>query len=172
VSGPTTKDATADGAPGRLVAVDLGLRTGYAVYGLDGRLLRHGSRHFANRSRLRAGAPALLREVGRLSVLVVEGDRTLATAWERHADRRGARTLSVAPEVWRARLLHPRERRDTRTAKRAADALARLVIEELGDTAPTSLRHDAAEAVLVGLWGLLEIGGLPRLPTRLDPRSR
>jgi hypothetical protein len=161
-----------DEVRGHLVAVDLGLRTGYAVYGADGRLRRHGSRHFANRSRLRAGASSLLREVDRLSILAVEGDRTLATAWRRHADRRGARTLPVAPEVWRARLLHPRERRDTRTAKQAAVALARVVIDELGDTAPTSLRHDAAEAVLVGMWALLEVGWLRRLPPRLDPRSR
>jgi hypothetical protein len=165
-------DPRAGEASDRLVAVDLGLRTGYAVYGRDGRLQRHGSRHFANRSRLRAGAAALLREVDHLAFLAVEGDRTLATAWQRHADRRGAATLTVAPEVWRARLLHPRERRDTRTAKRAASTLARVAIDDLCDAAATSLRHDAAEAVLVGLWALLEVGWLQRLPPRLDPRNR
>jgi hypothetical protein len=161
-----------DVADGRLVAVDLGLRTGLAVFGPEGRLERHASRHFRNRSALRAGADALLREIDDLEVLVVEGDRTLAVAWERHVARRGARTLTVTPEVWRARLLHPRERRDTRTAKAAADTLARSAIEHLGDAAPTSLRHDAAEAVLIGLWGVLEVGWLSELPPALDPRRR
>lgn len=162
--------ATAAGP--RLLAVDLGLRTGVAVYGPSGRLERYGSRHLGDRARLRTAAGRILGEVDGLAVVVVEGDRGLATAWARHADRRGARTLLVAPETWRARLLHPRERRDAAGAKRAAGALARTAIAELGHRAPTSLRHDAAEAVLIGLWGVLELGWLEALPAALDPRRR
>ena len=32
---------------------------------------------------------------------------------------------------------------------------------------PTSLRHDAAEAVLVGLWGALHVGLLDGMPPEL-----
>jgi hypothetical protein len=41
------------------------------------------------------------------------------------------------------------------------------VIEWSGITRPTSLRHDAAEAILIGLWGVLEAGWLPALPPEL-----
>jgi hypothetical protein len=157
---------------GRLLAVDLGLRTGFAVYARDGALVSYGSRHFTNRSRLRAGATALLREVGDVEILVVEGDRTLAAVWSSRAARLGAETLEVTPEQWRTALLHPRERRDTRRAKQAADTLARTAIAELSTRAPTSLRHDAAEAVLIGLWAVHETGRLPSLPARLDPNRR
>ncbi|MFP2934398.1 hypothetical protein ACLESO_56645, partial [Pyxidicoccus sp. 3LG] len=36
-----------------------------------------------------------------------------------------------------------------------------------GAAKPTSLRHDAAEAVLLGLWGVLEVGWLDRVPVEL-----
>ena len=49
-------------------------------------------------------------------------------------------------------------------AKRNAGELARRVIRGSGAAGPTSLRHDAAEAVLVGLWGVLQVGWLERLP--------
>jgi hypothetical protein len=161
-----------DAAAARLVAVDLGLRTGIAVYDGHGRLLRYGSRNYGNRTRLRAGADAVLREAGGVDVLVVEGDRALGDLWAARARRRGARAFEVSPERWRAALLHERERRSGRVAKAAADDLARRTIELLGDRRPTSLRHDAAEAVLIGLWGCLEVGWLAHLPPELDPRSR
>jgi hypothetical protein len=161
-----------DAAAARLVAVDLGLRTGIAVYDGNGRLVRYGSRNFGNRTRLRAGADAVLREAGGVDVLVVEGDRALGDLWAARARRRGARAFEVSPERWRAALLHERERRSGRVAKAAADDLARRTIELLGDRRPTSLRHDAAEAVLIGLWGCLEVGWLAHLPPELDPRSR
>jgi hypothetical protein len=156
----------------RLVAVDLGLRTGIAVFEGEGRLTSYGSRNFGTRSRLRGGADAVLRELGTVEVLVVEGDRALGELWASRAARRGATTLTVTPERWRARLLHPRETRRGRDAKAAADTLARRTIEVLGDRRPTSLRHDAAEAILIGLWGCLELGWLDELPPALDPRRR
>jgi hypothetical protein len=161
-----------DPTAARLVAVDLGLRTGIAVFDGTGAVRSVTSRNLGRRSRLRGAARAVVGEQDRLDVLVVEGDRGLAAAWERQAAPRGARCLQVTPEVWRARLLHPRERRDGRAAKAAADPLARTAIATLGGQRVTSLRHDAAEAVLIGVWGLLEVGWLDTLPPALDPRRR
>jgi hypothetical protein len=45
-----------------------------------------------------------------------------------------------------------------------AAQLARNVIEWSGARRPTSLRHDAAEAILIGLWGVLSAGWLRALP--------
>jgi hypothetical protein len=42
--------------------------------------------------------------------------------------------------------------------------MARKVIDWSGARRPTSLRHDAAEAILVGLWGGLQVGWLRELP--------
>ena len=52
-------------------------------------------------------------------------------------------------------------------AKQTADELARRVINWSEAPRPTSLRHDAAEAILVGLWGALEVGWLERAPTEV-----
>ncbi|MCC5948653.1 MAG: hypothetical protein JJT89_09380 [Nitriliruptoraceae bacterium] len=171
------EDATADPAdggpvPAGLLAVDLGLRTGFASFAPDGAVRRVGSSNLGSRDRLRRAIPGVVTQYGPVSVLVVEGDRTLAAPWIAQAERRGAAGIEVAPETWRALLLHPRERRDGRRAKAAADPLARTTLEVLGGVRPTSLRHDAAEAVLIGLWALVHLGWLPQLPAALDPRRR
>jgi hypothetical protein len=159
-------DAAARGSA--LLAVDLGLRTGLAVYGGDGRLRSYGSRNFGSRSRLKRATEAVLREVGPLAWVVTEGVADLARMWERAAARHGAGTLRVAPERWRGVLLHPSERRRGADAKQQADHLARTVIRWSGAAKPTALRHDAAEAILVGLWGCVEVGLLDGLPPPLQ----
>lgn len=150
-----------------LLAIDLGLRTGLALFGEDGRLRWYRSTNFGSRTRLKRGIHAVLAEVYDLAWVVGEGDRKLFEHWSREALRRGAEARLVSPETWRARLLYARERRHARDAKEAADALARQVIEWSDAPRPTSLRHDAAEAILIGLWGVLEAGWLDALPGEL-----
>lgn len=169
---PPSDDAQ-DGAPAPgLLAVDLGLRTGLATYGRDGRLLTYGSTNFGSKSRLRAGAPTVIRGAEPLETVALEGDRGLANVWARAAQRVGVDAVVVTPETWRAAFLHPSEMRSGAEAKRAADRLARLVIAWAGARRPTSLRHDAAEAILIGLWAVLELGWLGAPPAELDPRRR
>jgi len=54
-------------------------------------------------------------------------------------------------------------------AKRTLRALlaARRVVEWSDAARPTSLRHDAAEAILIGLWGVIDVGWLPGVPKAL-----
>ena len=66
-----------------LLAVDLGLRTGLALYGQSGRLLWYRSNNFGSKDRLRRGASGVLGEIADLGWLVLEGDRALAEIWER-----------------------------------------------------------------------------------------
>lgn len=155
-----------------LVAVDLGLKTGIAVYSEDGRLRSYRSQNFGTRERLRRGATGVVRAAGDVAVLVVEGDAALGRVWGRVAEREDARVLAVSAERWRQVLLHPSERRDGAMAKRNADLLARRVIDWSGAPRPTSLRHDAAEAICIGLWGVLEVGWLAQLPPELSVRHR
>ena len=148
-----------------LLAVDLGVRTGLACYGDEGRLRWYRSHHFGDAARLRRAVPALLDETSDLTRLVLEGGGSIARIWTREGERRGLAVIQVSAESWRALLLLPREQRDGATAKAAASRVARRVIERLGAPRPTSLRHDAAEAVLVGLWGAMQAGWIRELPS-------
>jgi hypothetical protein len=150
-----------------LLAVDLGLRTGLALFDAESGLRWYRSQNFGTAARLRRGVPGVLAGVAGLERLVVEGGGPLAEIWEREAARRGIGVRRIAAEAWRRELLYPREQRSGSQAKGRADELARRVIEWSGATRPTSLRHDAAEAILIGLWGVLDAGWLERLPPEL-----
>jgi hypothetical protein len=147
-----------------LLAVDLGLRTGLACFRDDGRLRWYRSHNIGTTTRLRKAAPAVLAEIDDLALLVLEGGGTLADIWDRAAARRGIEVRRVTAEVWRKRLLLPSEQRSGREAKRSASDAARRVIAWSDAPRPRSLRHDAAEAILVGLWGALEAGWLRESP--------
>lgn len=135
-----------------LLAVDLGLRCGFAGYTAEGRLAHYASKHFPNRSVLRKAVYGVVGDFPNLSRIIIEGGGDLALPWEKEACRRGITVQRVAAETWRAELLLQRNRRTGKDAKLAADELARAIIEEHGAKRPTSLRHDAAEAILVGYW--------------------
>ena len=150
-----------------LLAVDVGLRTGLALYRQDGRLLWHRSHNFGNSTRLRRAVQNLLRELPDLAWVVLEGGGPLADIWTHEAKRRQIHVRRISAEDWRTALLHPRQRRHGAQAKSSADAMARRVIEWSGAARPTSLRHDAAEAILIGLWGLVDGGWLKALPAKV-----
>ena len=153
-----------------LLAVDLGVRTGLAYFGRDGRLRAYRSQNFGNRQRLRRGAASLLNAAPALERLVLEGGGVLAEVWKREGARRGLDVCVVDAETWRRALLLPRQQRNGTRAKEAADGLARAVIAWSGAPAPKGpLRHDAAKAVGAGLWGVLEAGWLSDLPEALRP---
>lgn len=149
---------------GSLLAVDLGVKTGFALYGSDGRLRWYGSRNFGNRVRLRRGIPGILEGEPGLAWLVVEGGGDLAPLWMVEADKRGIGILQTTADAWRERFFISRDRRSGAKAKSSADDAARRVIEWSHASRPTSLRHDAAEAIMIGLWGVLETGLLDSPP--------
>ncbi len=158
---------TGDGPrPGtELLAVDLGLRTGLAQYGADGRLRAYRSKHFGSIRELRRGVHTILREDPVPGWVWVEGGGELADVWERQAQHDGIEFRQVHATDWRTRLLLPRHRTSGPEAKRHAGRLARSVIDWSGARRPKGgLRHDAAEAILLGLYAVLEMGWLPRLP--------
>ncbi|HEU5013037.1 MAG TPA: hypothetical protein VFT66_10885 [Roseiflexaceae bacterium] len=150
-----------------LLAVDLGIRSGLALYGADGRLQWYRSHNFGTATRLRRGVYSILNDIANLQWMILEGGGNLATIWEHEAERRSLHVRQVYAEQWRQRLMLPREQRSGQQAKDVADALARRVIAWSAAPRPTSLRHDAAEAILVGLWGVLELGWLPQIPPEL-----
>ncbi len=152
-----------------LLAIDLGVKTGLARYSQTGRLLSYGSRNFGTTARLRRAAGQLLAEDPGVTCLVLEGGGPLADIWQHAAEHLHIPVRIVPAERWRRLLLYPRQQRNGRQAKLQAGRLARRVISWSGAPQPTSLRHDAAEAILLGLWGVLELGWLPALPAELRP---
>jgi hypothetical protein len=150
-----------------LLAIDLGLRAGLAVYDGQGRLVRYSARSFGTRTRLRRAAYAVLAGIEDLERVVLEGDRGLGEIWERAARRWGVEVVYVPAESWREKLLYPREQRSGADAKRFAEAMARRIIRWSGVPAPTTLRCDAAEAIVIGLWGVLESGWLATVPQQV-----
>lgn len=163
---PATRDGRAsvarDEAPeARLLAVDLGVRCGMAVLGADGRLRTYRSRNFGSVGRMRRGARSIVEAVDGLLWVVAEGDASLARPWFRAAERRGAHVRRIGAEVWRERLLLERDLVSSVDLKSLSLALAMRFIEWSGAPAPRApLRHDAAEAIAVGLWAVLELGWL------------
>jgi len=155
------------GATQFLLAVDIGLRTGMALFRQDGRLQWYRSQNFGTVTRLRRGARGVLVGIPELAWLVLEGGGTLAEVWIHEAERRSVRVRQISAEAWRQRLLYAREQRTGAYAKAHAIDLARRVIAWSQARRPTSLRDDAAEAILVGLWGTLEVGWLACLPDEL-----
>ena len=81
-----------------LLAVDLGIKTGLALYGRDGRLVWYRSRNFGTADRLRRAVHGLLNELADLDWLVLEGGGPLYHVWEREAQRRGISVRQVSAE--------------------------------------------------------------------------
>ena len=150
-----------------LLAVDVGIRTGLASYGDDGMLRWYRSHNYGNLPRLRRALPSLVTDPADLAHIVLEGGGPIANAWESEASKRYLDVTRVSAEEWRALFLLPREQRTGTQAKEVAGRLARDIIDWSGTRRPTSLRHDAAEAILIGLWGVLHVGWLRSLPPPL-----
>jgi hypothetical protein len=150
-----------------LLAVDLGLRTGLALYGEDGRLIWYRSHNFGSATRLRRGVSSVLNPIPELAWLIVEGGGNLAEIWRSEAERRGIAVRQIGAEAWREQLLYQREQRSGAQAKQHANELARRVIAWSGARRPTALRHDTAEAILIGLWGVIEVGWLAHPPPEI-----
>lgn len=154
-----------------LLGVDLGLATGLATFNRDGRLIKVQSQRFASRDALRRGISDIIAGIEHLAWVVAEGGGPIAEVWERASQYRGVPMKLVHAEQWRPRFMYPREHRDSEGAKRHAMRMAREVISWSGLKGVGEIRHDAAEAIMVGLWGVIETGWLPD-PPELGHASR
>lgn len=148
-----------------LLAVDAGLYTGLALFSRSGQLLWYRSHHPADRNKLKRLAAKLLRTPPVPTHIYLEGGGPLAEIWKREADKLQRTFVRIHAEAWREQLFHARQHRTGTAAKQQAQKAARKMIEHLGKNKPTSLRHDTAEAILIGIYGLIELGWLERLPT-------
>ena len=147
-----------------LLAVDLGLKTGLALYDREKGLQWYRSQNFGSPSRLKRGVQNILQNTSDVVHIVIEGGGGLADIWISVAERRKINVIHIGAEKWRQELLYDRQHRSGLLAKRHADSIARRVIEIYGASRPTSLRHDAAEAILIGLWATRKVGWIKDFP--------
>lgn len=147
-----------------LLAVDVGLHTGLALFSEAATLLWYRSHHISSPVKLKKVIAKLLREDPRPTHLILEGGGPLTELWLSEAEKLAINSRQIHAQQWREQLFYARQHRSGSQAKREADGVARQVIEQLGGKKPTSLRHDTAEAVLIGLYGLLQLGWLERWP--------
>ncbi len=151
--------------------MDLGLKTGLALYGEDGKLRWYRSKNFGTTTRLKRAVHSLLSEIPEAAMLVIEGGGNIAEIWEHEAGKHGIPVRRITAEDWRKTILFSRERRTGAMAKERASRLADAVIAWSGLAASTAPRHDAAEAILIGLWGVIEQGWLDDLPPEIRRRG-
>lgn len=142
-----------------LLAVDLGLTCGFACMSDVPQILWARSKHYASRGSMRRAAAALIREQTELQHLVLEGDRQLGIIWEKPALQQGVDVIWVSPETWRQRMYGKMKLTGSERLKEMAVKQAMHAVKTLGISMPKqSLRHDAAEAVLIALWAVESIG--------------
>ncbi len=81
----------------------------------------------------------------------------MARLWRRRAQALGIEIEWVCSEQWRREVLpHPRQR--GYALKEEAIEVALNVIRYYHLSLPRSLNHNAAEAILIGLWGAKQRG--------------
>lgn len=141
-----------------LLAIDLGLKCGMALYDAQGRLVSYRSLAYGSVAQLKRAAARILAELSDLAWIVTEGDVTLAAIWERAAMKQGVRVQRVSAEAWRQALLVPHQRTCVNAAKKHARIIARTVIDRSLSQPQATLAPDAAEAICVGLWAVGRLG--------------
>lgn len=148
--------------PPVLLAVDLGLRCGMALFNDEGRLLSCRSLSLQNRSALKRAVFQLIPTT--VTHLWCEGDAQLAQPWMKVVQKRGGQCHVVSAETWRPHLLSSKEQADKRTAKDAARRHARALLTEDGVIGVTTQSDDVAEAILLGRYAVAELGWRPLRP--------
>ena len=150
-----------------LLAVDLGLKSGVALFGRDGTLLRYEQFHFEKKSLVEAAKhlveswESTVNEVDeeegglphRITHIALEGaNGYMLQAW---ADARSDLSiLRVPPEEWRADLLLAKERTSGSNAKAASRLIARQIVDDFGvmSNHQGKFTTDVAEAVCMGFY--------------------
>ncbi|MGC6493166.1 MAG: hypothetical protein ACON5B_10050 [Myxococcota bacterium] len=144
-----------------LLAIDVGLSTGWAVVDHTHRVTSWAGHRFRSRQRYRRWARGLVLGIPDLAGVLLEGDRQLAQPFVSAASRRGCRVEIIGADRWRLDLFDPHEVKDTRTAKRSAIAYASTLLRAHRARVPRTLRHDAAEAICLGVWAAQHWMGWP-----------
>lgn len=140
-----------------LLSIDLGLRFGWSCFDQEASLIAYGSHHCGQANKLGSIAYNAIKVLPSNSVLLVEGNSELYRHWQKSAQRFQILNMQVYAEQWRHDCLSQKEQVDGKKAKVAAIRIARTLIKSQSGQGSYRLRHDAAEACLMGWWGLKQL---------------
>lgn len=141
-----------------LLAVDLGVKTGLALFSSDGRLLWHRSQNFGNKTRLRKAIPWIVSLEENITYIVIEGGGPLLKLWDAYLEKRNIEVLHIMAEEWRRALLLSREQRKGAQAKENAVRYAGIIIQKISNQKTVVTNNNAAEAILIGTWAMEKLG--------------
>lgn len=128
------------------------------MYSSDGKLLWYRSQNFGNKTRLKRAIPWILQFEEEIDYLIIEGGGPLRKIWDTILERRNIEVMHIMAEEWRQDILLEREQRKGKQAKTKAVEYAKKVIEERCEKKVSPPNTDAAEAILIGLWGMQKLG--------------
>ncbi len=141
-----------------LLSVDLGVKTGLALFSSEGRLLWHRSQNFGNKTRLRKAIPWIVSLEEDISYIVIEGGGPLLKIWDSYLEKRNIEVLHIMAEEWRHALLLTREQRKGSQAKEKALHYAGIIIQKISNQKIAPANDNAAEAILIGTWAMEKLG--------------
>jgi hypothetical protein len=141
-----------------LLAVDLGIKTGFALYSSDLRLHWYRSQNFGSSARLRKAIPWLLNQEEDLAHVIIEGGGPLLKIWNAELIKRNLNVIRIMADHWRNKLLYHREQTSRSEAKANAIVYAAKVIDKLSVRKTTPPDNNTAEAILIGLYGMQQLG--------------
>jgi hypothetical protein len=141
-----------------LLAVDLGVKTGLALFSSEGRLMWHRSQNFGNKARLRKAIPWIVGLEEDITYIVIEGGGPLLKLWDAYLEKRNIEVLHIMAEEWRYALLLDREQRKGWQAKENAVRYAGIIIKKICNQKTVATNNDAAEAILIGTWAMEKLG--------------
>src|SRR5210317_1875418 len=101
---PRLMDTEPQAPPKLLLAVDLGMKMGCALFGDDGRLTTYYSRKISGRQQLKTAVYRMIHD-SNPSVIYLEGGGDIADLWTRTADKAGIPAIQVHSDSWRNVLL-------------------------------------------------------------------
>jgi len=93
-----------------------------------------------------------------IDYLIIEGGGPLRKIWDAQLEKRNIEIMHIMAEDWRHDLLFEREQRKGKIAKEKALFYAEKVIQNLAEKKIAALNVNAAEAIMIGVWGLKKLG--------------
>ncbi len=142
-----------------LLAVDLGVKTGYALYSNQGEFIRYHSQNFGNAQRLKKGVYGILKSCENLQYLYLEGGGKLEKFWIKEAKKLGVKVIQLHAHDWRNEIYPAAKHQDkSKQTKIFAEKKALEILSKQDAPTPSSLTHDVAEAILIGYFGCLQLG--------------
>lgn len=129
----------------------------------DGQLRWFRSQNFGNKVRLRKAIPWILNLEDNIDYLVIEGGGPLLKIWDTQLQRRNITVMHIMAEDWRREIMLDREQRKGRKAKEKAQVYAGKFLQKQSVHKTGTLNIDAAEAILIGIWGMKNLGWIKNI---------